>query len=1512
MNDYYTDPGEITCLINNNIFQKNDKEEGEGNVKLDNYINLSMIYDYNKDHNDIISNSNFNNIDTGLRGFCELKLNPIVYENIRKIISGNDTWDIYSFKITNIKLSLKALNIYWNPIRDNYNSDTGSISNSTTADPDNYNNFTLSCQLPFNGTIKNGDVFNFSGVVYDDPDTLRKIDTGKVINFNFNEDDIKDFIPNYDNVDFLYPEEDEVLKLNLFTSINNSNKDKQRILLTNCIMEFTIEIILTTKPEPNPQPTPNPTPIPDGIINKPIGMLDIPNLLEPTYDELSKYYNTRVKVNMVDEPTIHKLFYKNKYIPNYSKKLGEDFIPNILHLYYKKRNETKLYKIRDYTIDDIKCLTHIDEDEPIQTTLARKVNNFVCNVPLNNGFNIDLDDKLDQLPDYSVLPNTIQEAEDDFGWDIYDIVPGAFVVIRNQCSGCLFYKISLVSENEYIYWVKFNPMIGIDEGYYSIILYDDFGIIGYNDINSRKINSENVVIDFACTTIGGFIKDYSNQLCFTNSTFINSCDYIINTNTYYDIINGDKTTGIELMNCKPYIIPYPLLDDGVSIISNYMDYWIVNEVAEINMEFKFNPDFRFQRPLKVKVTYLDCNNNPHLRDHPHIDDFCNLYDYNPFPDEVDDPKSLNHCKKVPNGFEFFLYSDDEIIDEGTHTGIIKKTLKVVPLLPDPVLGYGPDDHKFIIDIGYDVNPDIDCREHEIECLNKVYVFCFDPIIKTPFLLNCGFSSSFCNEPEGCLAPYKCLYNEGIANLRLEIYTDPEIPKNRYNPDNLFYATVSILANNQSLYDNPELDFIYDKPIPQHFNPVLSTWSPSGYKKSIDPDSGMIYYSDHIDIKIIGSKVNLEGLLQLYGYYSKYQSFYEKLDYDYDLYYELPYIMNPYPSLEFDGENSCDQYEIGESYDITFKVVDLICKHVDENGNMDHEPEIQTNLNILTNPDLHLMTITADPPESYNIETGMWEPRFEHEYSTVFTLTPLVDNYENTIVLYNSEPILMPEYNHIAGSLPIKFVPELFYTQLIIHKPKKCVKDVDYKIGIEYQVICPIDDIDVDENIVCTFNVPDNMKIDINTFNYPVTYNSETERYKWIIGKNLGVNSYILTFNFQFIELDDCEMFVEVACERLTEDFCNKYYQSETVAFISDIAKLRLLSLEDPSKLYYFQGCPDRSTIGIPYYKLLHTREAVTILEYPTFNIFLAGSYPEVNTIFYLLFNIVPNPNQPETAILPFSFTDGLLVEEIYYNTNISGVTFIENILTIPPLDDYRSFSVLFQMTSITPGIKNVFIEGGCDIPCDLDSLSYSLDFLVWIHSHLNANPVKNTRLGIKTNISGILIDFYNNPLGNKKIDVNIKLPDNSKVVNKVPTNDEGYYTLDYKPFKVGKYSINELYKGDDIYYQSNSYLTTFNVYSNSIFSMDKIDDIKLKEEVEIKGKLVDALGNGVGSKTILLTIKLINTKISVLETETDNDGNYLTNYTPNKTGNYIIDGVFNGDEWYYESNNIQVSFGVSV
>ena len=185
-----------------------------------------------------------------------------------------------------------------------------------------------------------------------------------------------------------------------------------------------------------------------------------------------------------------------------------------------------------------------------------------------------------------------------------------------------------------------------------------------------------------------------------------------------------------------------------------------------------------------------------------------------------------------------------------------------------------------------------------------------------------------------------------------------------------------------------------------------------------------------------------------------------------------------------------------------------------------------------------------------------------------------------------------------------------------------------------------------------------------------------------------------------------------------------------------------------------------------------------------------------------------------------------------------------------------------------------------------------------INTNLSINDVNDTTIGQEIEISGVLTDEFGNNIPN----ATIKIIVNGNQQNTTITDTEGNYKVIIKN-TLGLNTVFVIYDGNYKYYPSNNQ-TSFNTTTNTMISINNIDDTTIGSSININGTLKDGEGNTLSNTNLIITIN--GQKYTVI---TDNDGKYNYIYTTSTLGENIVEVAFTGNTTHKSSNN-QTSFNV--
>ena len=185
-----------------------------------------------------------------------------------------------------------------------------------------------------------------------------------------------------------------------------------------------------------------------------------------------------------------------------------------------------------------------------------------------------------------------------------------------------------------------------------------------------------------------------------------------------------------------------------------------------------------------------------------------------------------------------------------------------------------------------------------------------------------------------------------------------------------------------------------------------------------------------------------------------------------------------------------------------------------------------------------------------------------------------------------------------------------------------------------------------------------------------------------------------------------------------------------------------------------------------------------------------------------------------------------------------------------------------------------------------------------INTNISINNINDTTIGQEIEISGVLTDEFGNNIPN----ATIKIIVNGNQQNTTITDAEGNYKVIIKN-TLGLNTVFVIYDGNYKYYPSNNQ-TSFNTTTNTMISINNIDDTTIGSIININGTLKDGEGNTLSNTNLIITIN--GQKYTVI---TDNDGKYNYIYTTITLGENIVEVAFTGNTTHKPSNN-QTSFNV--
>ena len=185
-----------------------------------------------------------------------------------------------------------------------------------------------------------------------------------------------------------------------------------------------------------------------------------------------------------------------------------------------------------------------------------------------------------------------------------------------------------------------------------------------------------------------------------------------------------------------------------------------------------------------------------------------------------------------------------------------------------------------------------------------------------------------------------------------------------------------------------------------------------------------------------------------------------------------------------------------------------------------------------------------------------------------------------------------------------------------------------------------------------------------------------------------------------------------------------------------------------------------------------------------------------------------------------------------------------------------------------------------------------------INTNLSINDINDTTIGQEIEISGVLTDEFGNNVPN----ATIKIIVNGNQQNTTITDAEGNYKVIIND-TLGLNTVFVIYDGNYKYYPSNNQ-TSFNTTTNTMISINNIDDTTIGSSININGTLKDGEGNTLSNTNIIITIN--GQEYTVI---TDNDGKYNYIYTTSTLGENIVGVAFTGNTTHKPSNN-QTSFSV--
>ena len=165
-------------------------------------------------------------------------------------------------------------------------------------------------------------------------------------------------------------------------------------------------------------------------------------------------------------------------------------------------------------------------------------------------------------------------------------------------------------------------------------------------------------------------------------------------------------------------------------------------------------------------------------------------------------------------------------------------------------------------------------------------------------------------------------------------------------------------------------------------------------------------------------------------------------------------------------------------------------------------------------------------------------------------------------------------------------------------------------------------------------------------------------------------------------------------------------------------------------------------------------------------------------------------------------------------------------------------------------------------------------------------PVKS---GQEATISGVLLDKNNLALTGAKVEIKV----DGEAYKNVTTDDNGKYNTTISESIVGTHNVEAKYAGNDRYVESTDSTSLTVEKLESKLTINSTKPVKVDENVEISGKLLDENNKAINGATVQ-----VNYGGNIQNVTTDKDGNYKTSFPVTSTDEKTITATYIGNNTY--------------
>jgi protocatechuate 3,4-dioxygenase beta subunit len=175
---------------------------------------------------------------------------------------------------------------------------------------------------------------------------------------------------------------------------------------------------------------------------------------------------------------------------------------------------------------------------------------------------------------------------------------------------------------------------------------------------------------------------------------------------------------------------------------------------------------------------------------------------------------------------------------------------------------------------------------------------------------------------------------------------------------------------------------------------------------------------------------------------------------------------------------------------------------------------------------------------------------------------------------------------------------------------------------------------------------------------------------------------------------------------------------------------------------------------------------------------------------------------------------------------------------------------------------------------------------------ITVNVPENAKVGDTVNIKGTLTDENGNPLKHKLVKITV----NGKTYETY-TDENGNYSVAVDNLVPGKNNVTASVDDEEIEVIPVS--EDFNVTKrDTSISIEDTDDVKVGDNVNIRGRLIDEDGNPVTNADVTVTVDGVSKTVT-----TDSDGNYVATFPTDSVGTKNITVEYEGSEEYNGAEN---------